>query len=263
LRATGPLRGTLELELVSDEETMGFYGAGFLVEQGLIRPDVAIVGEPTSLRVVLAQRGASWLRIKTRGQAAHGSAPERGRSAIKHMAEIVLQLEESLPDITHPVVGGPSINVGTIHGGEKVNIVPAGCEIQVDRRTIPEESRDSVLASISAAIERAKQRFPEIDATVEVDSFGDPFVVGADSVVVSALSAAIERATGAPAEMMGFRGASDARFLSEAGADVVVCGPGDLAVAHTPAEYIELAELERAAVAYALAFSKLLTGPPG
>jgi succinyl-diaminopimelate desuccinylase len=260
LRASGPLPGTLELELVADEETMGFHGAGFLVDQGLIRPDVAIVGEPTSLRVVLAQRGASWLRIKTRGQAAHGSAPERGRSAIKHMAEIVLQLEESLPDISHPVVGGPSINVGTIRGGEKVNIVPAGCEIQVDRRTIPDESRESVLASVSDAIERARQRFPELDATVEVDSYGDPFEVEADSRVVAALSAAIEQATGGPAEMMGFRGASDARFLSEAGADVVVCGPGDLGVAHTAAEYIELAELERGAVAYALAFSGLLSG---
>jgi succinyl-diaminopimelate desuccinylase len=263
LRASDTLPGTLELELVADEETMGFYGAGFLVDQGLIRPDLAIVGEPTSLRVVLAQRGASWLRIKTRGQAAHGSAPERGRSAIKHMAEIVLQLEESLPDITHPVVGGPSINVGTIRGGEKVNIVPAGCEIQVDRRTIPEESRDGVLASVSAAIDRAKERFPEIDATIELDSFGDPFEVQADSRVVAALSAAIEQATGAPAEMMGFRGASDARFLSEAGADVVVCGPGDLGVAHTAAEYIDLAELERGAVAYALAFSKLLSGSAG
>jgi succinyl-diaminopimelate desuccinylase len=264
LRTAGQdLAGTLELELVADEETMGHFGAGFLVEKGLIHPNMAIVGEPTSLRVVLAQRGASWLRIKTRGKAAHGSAPERGRSAIRHMSEIVLHLEETLPDITHPVVGGPSINVGTIQGGEKVNIVPAGCEIQVDRRTIPDETRDTVMASIWAAIDLAKERFPDIEATVEVDSFGDPFEVDADSAVVRELSAALEDATGAPAVTMGFRGASDARFLSEAGADVVVCGPGDLSVAHTAAEYIDLDELERGAVAYALAFSRLLAPPAG
>jgi acetylornithine deacetylase/succinyl-diaminopimelate desuccinylase family protein len=261
LAAEVPLAGTLELELVSDEEAMGFQGAGYLAEKKLIHPDFAIVGEPTSLRVVQAQRGACWLRITARGKAAHGSAPERGRSAIRHMSEIVLHLEETLPDITHPVVGGPSINVGTIRGGEKVNIVPAGCEIQVDRRTIPEESRDSVLASVSEAIELAKKRFPEIDAVVEIDFFAEPFEVEQDSRVVQALSAAIEEATRAPAEMMGFRGASDARFLSEAGTDVVVCGPGDLSVAHTAAEFIDLAELERGAVAYALAFSKLLTPP--
>jgi hypothetical protein len=50
------------------------------------------------------------------------------------MAEIVLRLEETLPDITHPVVGGPSISVGTIHGGEKVNVVPAQCVAEIDRR---------------------------------------------------------------------------------------------------------------------------------
>jgi acetylornithine deacetylase/succinyl-diaminopimelate desuccinylase-like protein len=61
--------------------------------------------------------------------------------------------------------------------------------------------------------------------------------------------------------MMGFRGASDARFLSEAGADVVVCGPGDLGVAHTARESIDLAELERGAVAYASAFARLLAAP--
>jgi succinyl-diaminopimelate desuccinylase len=259
VRATQPqLAGTLELELVADEEAMGFKGAGFLVEKGLVHPDFAIVGEPTSLRIVSAQRGACWLRIATRGKAAHGSAPERGRSAIQHMAEIVLRLEKTLPEISHPVVGGPSINVGIIHGGEKVNIVPAGCEIQVDRRTIPEESRDSVLASIFAAIELAKERFPELDAEVVIDFFADPFEVKEDSRVARGLAAALEEATGGPAETMGFRGASDARFLSDAGTDVVVCGPGDISVAHTAQESIDLGELERGAVAYAHTFASLL-----
>ncbi|MDP9226579.1 MAG: M20/M25/M40 family metallo-hydrolase, partial [Actinomycetota bacterium] len=236
----------------------GLKGAGFLVEKGLVRPDVAIVGEPTSLRLVRAQRGACWLRVTTRGKAAHGSAPERGRSAIQDMAEIVLRLTETMPDITHPIVGGPSINVGTIRGGEKVNIVPAGCVIEIDRRTIPEESRDSVLASVSAAIDLAKERFPDLDAVVEVDFFAEPFEVREGSTTVAAVSAALEDATGSPAQLMGFRGASDARFLSEAGTDVVVCGPGDIALAHTARESIDLAELERAAVAYALAFARLL-----
>jgi acetylornithine deacetylase/succinyl-diaminopimelate desuccinylase len=260
--AGSTLSGTLELELVSDEEAMGFQGAGFLVDEGLIRPDMAIVGEPTSLEVVLAQRGACWMRIITRGKAAHGSMPKHGRSAIRDMSEIVLRLEETVPDITHPIVGEPTINVGTIHGGEKVNIVPAGCEIQVDRRTIPGETEESVLASISAAIELAKERFPEIDAVMEVDSFAHPFEVDSGSRVVRELSAAIEYATGAPAVKTGLLASTDARFLAGAGADVVVCGPGDLGVAHTAREFIDLAKLERAAVAYASAFSRLLA-PPG
>lgn len=253
------LKGTLELALVADEETMGFQGAAFLVEEGIMKPDVAIVGEPTSLRVVRAQRGACWFRITTRGQAAHGSAPERGVSAVRHMAEIVLHLEETLPDITHEIVGGPSINVGTIHGGEKVNIVPASCVVEVDRRSVPGETRESVIESVKAAVELARRRFPEIDATVELPFYGKPFEIDPESRVVTGVLASIEEATGSAGEVMGFRGASDARFLAEAGADVVVCGPGDITLAHTARESIDLDELERGALTYALAFAKLLS----
>lgn len=257
-RARVAIAGTLELELVADEEAMGFKGTGYLVAQGLVAPDIAIVGEPTSLKVVRAQRGACWIRISTRGLAAHGSAPERGRSAIRHMAEIVARLEETLPSITHPVVGGPSIGVGTIHGGEKVNIVPAACVIEVDRRTVPGESEDSVLESIDAAIELARRRFPDIDASVELPFYARPFEIPQGARVVEEVSRAVAEATGGEAEVTGFRGASDARFLAEAGAQVVVCGPGDIAVAHTARESIDLGELERAVVTYALAFARLL-----
>ncbi|MDQ3785470.1 MAG: M20 family metallopeptidase [Actinomycetota bacterium] len=259
LRATGaPLEGTLELALVSDEETMGFKGAGYLVSEGIIAPNLAIVGEPTSLRVVRAQRGACWLRVSTTGVAGHGSSPERGVNAIRHMSEIVLRLEETLPDISHEVLGGPSINVGTISGGAKVNIVPASCVIEVDRRSIPQETKEDVLESVRAAVELAKERFPDLKAGVEVSFFADSFEVPEDSPVVTSVAASVADATGAPAELMGFRGASDARFLFESGADVVVCGPGDIRVAHTAHESIDLAELERCALVYALSFARLL-----
>lgn len=254
-----PLAGTLELELVCDEETMGFRGAGYLVDQGICRPDVAIVGEPTSLRLVRAQRGANWFRITTHGLAGHGSAPERGRNAIKFMSEIVLRLEETLPDITHEVLGGPSLNVGTILGGNKVNIIPATCVIEVDRRSIPQESLEDVTASIEAAVELAKERFPELEADVELVFAGLPFEVNADGRVCTTVAGAIEEAVGHPAEIVGFRGASDARFLAEAGAEVVVCGPGDIATAHTAREFVDLAELERGALIYALSFARLLS----
>jgi succinyl-diaminopimelate desuccinylase len=252
-------QGTLELELVSDEETMGFKGAGYLVEQNLISPDFAIVGEPTSLRVVHAQRGATWWRITTRGVAGHGSAPERGVNAIRHMAEVVLQLEETMPDITHPVLGGPSINVGTIEGGAKINIVPASCVIEVDRRTIPGESADDVRGQIDSAVERARRRFPDIDAKVDLAFFSRPFEVSSDAPIVTAVADAVTEVIGRDADLIGFRGASDARFLFEAGAEVVVCGPGDISVAHTARESLDLDELRRAAVAYALAFARLLS----
>lgn len=259
-RAGTQLQGTLELELVADEETMGFKGAGFLVEQGIIAPDIAIVGEPTSLRVVRAQRGACWIRITTNGVAAHGSAPERGISAVRHMAELVLRLEETLPGISHPVLGGPTINVGTISGGEKVNVIPASCTIEVDRRTIPGESEESVLASIDEAVEVARKRFPDMDPHVELLFKSEPFEVPEDAGMVQTVARSMSDATERDVELVGFRGASDARFLFEAGAEVVLCGPGDITLAHTARESIDLDELEKAALGYALSFARLL-GP--
>lgn len=256
-------RGTLELALVADEETMGFQGAGYLVEQKIVAPDVAIVGEPTSLRVVRAQRGASWFRLTTRGVAGHGSAPERGVNAIKHMAEVLLHLEETLPDATHPLLGGPTISVGTIRGGEKVNIIPAACVAEIDRRTVPGETRESVIAGIEEAVELARERFPDVDAVVDLAFFAESFEVPRDAQVVTAAVDAIHTTTGRDVDVIGFRGASDARFLFETGADVIVCGPGDITLAHTARESIDLAELEDGAVAYAKAFASLLSDGAG
>ena len=253
-------RGCIELELVSDEESGGFKGAGYLAEQGIIRPDIAIVGEPTLLRVVRAQRGIAWSRIVTKGVAAHGSAPERGVNAIDHMAAIVRELKASLPDITHPVVGGPTISIGTIHGGEKLNIIPASCVIEIDRRTIPGETNEDVIAQFEAAIERARSDHPDIDARVEIVDSGMPFEVDQSSELVQAMASAAAEATGRETEIIGFRGASDARFLVEVGAETIVFGPGDIAVAHTAREFIDLDGLADGAIAYALAFARLLGG---
>jgi acetylornithine deacetylase/succinyl-diaminopimelate desuccinylase family protein len=253
-----PLAGTVELELVSDEETMGFLGTAHLVRNEIVSPDAVIVGEPTSLRLVRAQRGACWMRVKTRGLAAHGSAPERGRNAILHMAEILTHLNDVLPDISHPVLGGPSINVGTITGGEKVNMVAGSCVVEIDRRTLPGETSEGVVNEIRSAVERARARHTDLDASVELAFYGAPFEVDEGSALVRDVAAALTEARGEPPELMGFRGASDARYFAEAGIPVVVCGPGDIVLAHTVREHVELAEVETAAVAYALAFARLL-----
>ena len=257
LQAAG-VDGSIVLALVADEETMGLKGAKPIVEQGLVRAPNVIVGEPTSLRIVRAQRGPCWFRIIATGVAGHGSAPERGVNAIKMMSAILLRLEETLPDITHPVVGGPTINVGTIRGGEKVNIIPASCIAEVDRRTIPGETEDEVRAQVEAAIELAKEDFPDVNARVEIPVFGEPFEVNEDARILEEVCGAVTDTQGRAAEVIGFRGSSDARFFAEHGADVVVCGPGDITVAHTAREYIDLDELERGAVAYATAFARLM-----
>jgi acetylornithine deacetylase/succinyl-diaminopimelate desuccinylase-like protein len=174
------------------------------------------------------------------------------------MSEIVLRLEETIPDISHELLGAPTINVGTITGGEKVNIIPASCVIEVDRRTIPGETDESVVSGIEEAIAKAKERFPDIDASVEIAFNAQPFEVPGDSSLVQHALAAAGEALGREVETIGFRGASDARFMADAGAEVILCGPGDITLAHTAREHIVLDELAEAALVYAGAFSRIL-----
>jgi acetylornithine deacetylase/succinyl-diaminopimelate desuccinylase-like protein len=174
------------------------------------------------------------------------------------MAEIVAHIPESLPDITHEALGGPSINVGTILGGEKVNIVPATCVIEIDRRSLPGETEESLKQGIEAAVDRARDKYPDIEADVELQFFARPFEIPEGAAVVQAMLGAVGHVRAGTPELMGFRGASDARFFAEAGADVIVCGPGDITLAHTATEHVEIAEVNEAAFSYAIAFATLV-----
>jgi acetylornithine deacetylase/succinyl-diaminopimelate desuccinylase-like protein len=116
------------------------------------RADLAIVGEPTRDQVVTAHKGDLWLRLETRGKAAHGATPALGRNAVREMAAVVQLLEGKYAALlarrSHPLLGAPTINVGRIGGGSQPNIVPDACFIEVDRRTLPGETPEGVVREI-------------------------------------------------------------------------------------------------------------------
>ncbi|MCD6051299.1 MAG: acetylornithine deacetylase or succinyl-diaminopimelate desuccinylase [Verrucomicrobia bacterium] len=116
--------------------------------------DLAIVGEPTQLKVITAHKGDVWLWLETTGKAAHGARPELGDNAIHRMAKVVDLLEtkyaQSLKKRKNPLLGHGTVNVGTIQGGFQSNIVPAHCTISIDRRTLPGETESSVRRELAA-----------------------------------------------------------------------------------------------------------------
>ena len=132
-----------------------------------IKADLAIVGEPTKLRVVTAHKGSLWLELETRGRAAHGATPQFGKNAVHEMARIVDLLETDyaaqLRQRKHPLLGTATVNVGTISGGAQPNIVPDRCKITVDRRTLPGETDAGVQREIAAFL-RAKN-YPQPSQT--------------------------------------------------------------------------------------------------
>jgi acetylornithine deacetylase/succinyl-diaminopimelate desuccinylase-like protein len=222
-----------------DEET-GQGGSRALAASGL-KADLAIVGEPTSLKVVTAHKGDLWLKLETRGLSAHGSRPELGRNAVHEMARVVDLLETryaaQLRRRRHRLLGCPTINVGTIHGGVQPNIVPDWCAITVDRRTIPGET--------DAAVEREMLAFLRQHALrVKLSNFKTASCLALETHPRLPLVRQLLRCAGQK-HRIGVNYFCDASVLAHGGIPSVVFGPGDIAQAHTADEWISLAALEQ------------------
>ncbi|HXI83927.1 MAG TPA: M20 family metallopeptidase [Verrucomicrobiae bacterium] len=221
-------------------EESGNYGAKALAESGF-KVDFAVAGEPTEGRIVYTHKGALWCKIVTRGRSAHGSLPEKGVNAIGKMAEVVRYL---LGDYTHvlakaadPVLGAPTVNVGTIRGGTQSNIVPDYCEIEVDRRTVPGENHEEILATL-------RQTFHHVPITTEILSDCPPLRTDPQNAFVQKLA----EATGHPeSALVGAPWFCDAGILAQYGVPAVAFGPDNIAQAHTADEFVECRKVLHAA----------------
>ena len=239
---SGPRPATTEIVFVGlmDEENAQA-GSRALAADGF-KADLAIVGEPTRLQIVTAHKGSLWYRIETRGKAAHGSCPHLGKNAVHEMARVVDLLETTyakrLALRCHPLLGAPTINVGSMHGGTQPNIVPALCAAGADRRTLPGETEPAVRAEILALV-----RSHGLHATFESDKVSLCPAMETDArlpLVQKLLATARQK------KPVGVDYFCDAAVLAEGGIPSVVFGPGDIAQAHTDDEWISQKSLESA-----------------
>jgi acetylornithine deacetylase len=207
-----------------------------------LKADLGIVGEPTRLEVVTAHKGDVWARIETRGKAAHGARPDLGVNAVRAMARVVELMEgdyaaELARRPVHPLLGGPTINVGSIRGGSQPNIVPDRCVIEIDRRTVPGETAEGTKREIEAFLRQhgVKSTLVDMKGVMAPPLETDPTLPW----VQNFLSATGRR------ETRGVTYFCDAAILALGGIPCVVFGPGDIAQAHTAREWISIASLER------------------
>lgn len=205
------------------------------------KADLAIVGEPTRLRVITAHKGDVWLKLETRGKSAHGARPELGRNAVHEMARIVDRLETTYAAQLrrrrrHPLLGHATINVGTISGGTQPNIVPASCITSIDRRTLPGETEATVRREIKTLL-----RAHGLKAALTSARSGPclPLETNPRRPLVRQFL----RVAG-QVEPAGVDFFCDASVLAHGGIPSVAFGPGDIAQAHTPDEWISLRSLE-------------------
>jgi succinyl-diaminopimelate desuccinylase len=235
-----PAETEILLAALVDEESIQA-GSRTLVKSRL-RADFAIVGEPTRLKVVTAHKGVLWLELKTHGKAAHGARPELGKNAVHEMARAVDLLETKyagqIARRKHPLLGHATVNVGAIHGGRQPNIVPAECSALLDRRLLPYETDAKVIREIKDLFASQK-----LSVKIKPTHPAACFALETDprNRWVTALMSSVRQ--GSPVGVDYF---SDAGVLSDAGIPSVLFGPGDIAQAHTPDEWIDVRQLQRA-----------------
>jgi acetylornithine deacetylase/succinyl-diaminopimelate desuccinylase family protein len=243
LKTPGRLRYNILLLFVSDEEYR-FTGAQHAVKKGL-KADFGIVGEPTQLKIVRAHKGVTRWTMVTKGVAAHSAYPELGRNAIYAMSNIVNRLDEYAAELysdsRHPLLGAPSLSVGVIEGGQAVNVVPDRCSIEVDRRTLPDETMHSVIAPIRTLL----QDLPDWEMKEPYLSVAG-MEVSEHAAGLEALAGSIKAVKG-DVTVEGAQYATDAGIYNVAGIPTVVFGPGDITQAHTESEFIDLSQLHQAA----------------
>lgn len=216
-------------------------GSRALGRSGL-KADLAIVGEPTELKVVTAHKGDLWLKMVTRGKAAHGAKPELGVNAVHEMAKVIVLLEtkyaRELRKRKHPILGRPTVNVGSVRGGTQPNIVPDRCEIEIDRRTIPGEKDATVQREIVKFVRDAGLKAELINSKSNI-------CLAMETDVRKPLVRDFMRSAGQN-HPLGVDFFCDASILSASGIPSVVFGPGNIAQAHTADEWISLRSLRDA-----------------
>ncbi len=241
------LRGDVIVAAVSDEE-VGSVGTEALVRR--TTADAAIVTEPTDEVVAVAHKGFVAFEVETTGRAAHGSRPDLGVDAIAAIGPVlsgIAALDARLrAGAGHPLLGTGSAHASLIEGGQEYSSYPARCLLQGERRIVPGETADGVLAEIEGLAAGS-------GAAVRLSFHRDPFEISPDAPVVVALLHHLGRD-----EVGGVAFWADSGLLAAAGIPTVVFGPvvGDL---HGVDEWVDLASLERCYDAY-LAVARELCG---
>lgn len=245
-------RGTLMAVFVADEEASSRGARRYAATRPAI--DHVVVGEPSGNAPIIAHKGSLRPLVRIEGRTAHSGTPDLGLNAIYEAGRLlprIARAHEALKAKKHPLIGAPSLTVTRAQAGVADNVVPDACDLLLDRRLIPGESEAEAVAGIQALLDTAKAEDGISSRIVELrPTTGGAADTPPDHPVVLAAIAAGRRHGVADPSPIGFQGACDFVHFREAGAQGVVLGPGDLAVAHKPDEFVPRAELEAAALIY-------------
>ncbi|WP_312831335.1 acetylornithine deacetylase [Pantoea eucrina] len=233
------LKKPLYVLATADEETT-MAGAKYFSESARLRPDCAIIGEPTSLKPVRAHKGHLSHAIRIEGQSGHSSDPARGVNAIELMHASItelMKLRHTLKERYHHdgfAIPYPTMNFGHIHGGDAANRICACCELHMDIRPLPGLSLNDLDGLLNEALAPVSARWPGRLTVGELH----PPIPGYECPADHELVTVVKKLLGVPTEVVNY--CTEAPFIQQI-CPTLVLGPGSIEQAHQPDEFIDTA----------------------
>lgn len=238
-----PFRQPLLVLATCDEES-SMAGARALAAAGRPLGRAAVIGEPTGLKPIRLHKGVMMERIDILGQSGHSSDPSLGRSALEAMQDVMGELRllraQWQREFSNPQFGvpQPTLNFGCIHGGDNPNRICGQCALEFDLRPLPGMDPEQLRAAIRGKLQPLAERHQVQIDYAPLFANVPPFEQSADSELVRVA----EKLTGHAAQAVAF--GTEAPYLQQLGCETIVLGPGDIACAHQPGEFLELARIE-------------------
>ncbi len=222
----------------ADEESGSDLGLIPLLKRRLLKADAAVVLDADDFEIVVTQKGLMHLTVRIEGRKAHGAYPWLGVNAIELSAKIIADLKNQPagPD-KNKYLRPATVNVGTIKGGDKVNVVSDWCEFELDFRFLPGSNEKEILRVLKKTIAKYAKRYK-----ITIQGIQNPYYISPRHPLVSSLAAAM-KSSGINPRISGSEGATVITFFKERGIAAIATGFGTEGCAHIADEYADLNKL--------------------
>lgn len=222
----------------ADEETGSLYGLLPLLKQKIIRPDYTLILDSDDFNIIIAQKGLIHIKISVSGKKAHGAYPDRGINAIDMAIDLIKKIKNiKFSYKRHNLLKPPTINIGTIKGGDKVNMVADWCEFEIDVRFLPGMDKDKIIKIIKDKIKSITRHFK-----FEITAWQAPCQIDSNHILVRSLKESSKKII-KKYKLKGSEGATVMTFFDRFGIPSIATGFGSTGCAHATDEYVSIDNL--------------------
>jgi acetylornithine deacetylase/succinyl-diaminopimelate desuccinylase family protein len=224
----GQLNCKLVVVAAADEEKGSANGVKYLVDEGFVKADFAIMGDTDgeSLEIDIAEKGVLQFSLHTKGRQAHASLPAEGRNAVYAMCDWIWYIRNmEFKGEKHPILSAPTFNIGQISGGVAPNVVPGSCEAILDMRILPGMEPGAIREKLMGLTQEISEKNPDITYEAKQLGFLPPTQVSAEDPCLKVVEDAIRKVKGREPQFIGMGGATDCKAFITRGIPAVAFGP--------------------------------------